>query len=204
MQRREFLSLAAAGSGSAALMASAQQAASPSSAPVPLLAADSVLRHIAFGSCANQKLPQPIWDAVLANRPDLYIFAGDNVYASAQLAAVAVALASIGLYGVLAYSVARRARELGIRMALGADRGHVRGMVLGEGLAIAAVGVALGTAGALTMVRLIESLLYEVPPRDVVTFTVTAAGLLGVAALASLLPARRATRVNPLVVLRYE
>jgi putative ABC transport system permease protein len=120
------------------------------------------------------------------------------------LAAVAVTLAAVGLYGVLAYSVARRARELGIRMALGADRDRVRSMVLKEGLAIAALGVALGTGGALLMVRLIETLLYEVPPRDVATFSITAVALLVVAALASFLPARRATRVDPVEVLRSE
>jgi putative ABC transport system permease protein len=120
------------------------------------------------------------------------------------LAGVAVTLAAVGLYGVLAYSVARRARELGIRVALGGDRARLRRMVLREGLAIAALGVAIGTAGALLMVRLIETLLYEVPPRDVATFSVTAAGLLAVAAVASFLPARRATRVDPLEVLRSE
>jgi predicted permease len=120
------------------------------------------------------------------------------------LAGVAVTLAAVGLYGVLAYSVARRARELGIRMALGADRGRVRAMVMREGLAIAGVGVALGTVGALLTVRLIESLLYEVPPRDALTFSATAAGLLAVAAIASFLPARRATRVDPVEVLRSE
>jgi putative ABC transport system permease protein len=120
------------------------------------------------------------------------------------LAGVAVALAAIGLYGVLACSVSRRSRELGVRIALGARRGRVRGMVLREGLIVATVGVALGIGGALFATRLIEQLLYEVEPGDPATFATTAALFLAVAAVASLVPAVRATRLNPVEVLRAD
>jgi len=120
------------------------------------------------------------------------------------LAGIAVTLAAVGLYGVLAYAVARRRREIGIRMALGAARRRVRTMMLAEGMALAAAGVVLGLLGSLWLVRMIESLLYDVEPRDAGTLGATAALLLGVAALASLLPARRATRVDPVETLRAE
>jgi len=120
------------------------------------------------------------------------------------LAGTALALAAVGLYGVLAYSVARRDRELGIRLALGAGEGRVRRMVLGEGLAVAGVGVALGLGGALAASRAIERLLYEVEPGDPATLAATTLLFLGVAAAACLFPARRATRVDPSEVLRQE
>jgi putative ABC transport system permease protein len=120
------------------------------------------------------------------------------------LAAVAVTLASVGLYGVLAYSVARRNRELGIRVALGADRRRVRRMVLSEGLGVAAGGIALGVAGAALATRTLEQLLYEVEPGDPSTLLGTAALFLLIAAAASLLPAARATRADPVEVLRAE
>jgi predicted permease len=120
------------------------------------------------------------------------------------LAGIAMTLAAVGLYGVLAYSVTRRRRELGIRIALGADHGRVRGMVLRQGLAVAAFGVVLGLVAAWALAGAIESLLYELEPRDPATFAATAALLLAVALVASLLPARRATGVDPAEVLREE
>lgn len=120
------------------------------------------------------------------------------------LAGIAVTLAAVGLYGVLAYAVTRRHREIGIRMALGAARRRVRTMMLREGMALAAAGVVLGLLGSFGFGRAIESLLYEVTPTDASTLVVTSALLLGIAALASLLPARRATRVDPVEALRAE
>lgn len=120
------------------------------------------------------------------------------------LAGIAVALAAVGLYGVLAFSVARRDRELAVRMALGADLRRVRGMILGEGLTVASAGVALGLAGALVASRVVAQLLYEVEPHDPATLIVTASLFLAVAAAASLLPARRATRVDPAETLRRD
>lgn len=119
-------------------------------------------------------------------------------------AVIAVFLAAVGLYGVVAYSVSLRTQEIGVRMAIGAQRGDVLGLIVGGGMKLAAIGVALGLAGALALSGLIRSLLFSVTPLDPASYVVTAAGLLGVAALACYLPARRATRVDPIVALRQE
>jgi len=119
-------------------------------------------------------------------------------------AAVALALAAIGTYGVMAYSVAERSHEIGIRMALGARAGRVLRMVLTAGLFTAAIGVAIGTAAALGLTRFMESLLFGVGVRDAATFLLAPVVLLGVAAAASFLPAHRATRLDPAAVLREE
>jgi predicted permease len=122
----------------------------------------------------------------------------------AAFAAAALALAVVGIYGVISYSVTQRTRELGIRIALGATPAAVRRMVVRQGLAIAAAGLALGLAGAAALTRLMRSLLYGVTPTDPVTFAGVAAVLVGIAVLASYLPARRATRVDPILALRAE
>jgi hypothetical protein len=122
----------------------------------------------------------------------------------AILATVAVVLASVGLYGVLSYSVGRRKREMGIRMALGARRESVRRMVLLDGLAVAAAGVVAGLVGAWLTSGLVQSLLYEVSPRDPWALGGSGVLFLAVAALASWIPARRATAVDPAEVLRSE
>jgi predicted permease len=119
-------------------------------------------------------------------------------------AGVALLLSVIGVYGVLAYTVTRRTREIGIRMALGAERGSVVGMVVRQGVAMAGTGLALGLAAALVLTRGLESLLYGVPPRDPVTFA-TVAGLFAMVALAAAwLPARRAAATDPVRALRTE
>ena len=117
---------------------------------------------------------------------------------------VALLLAAIGLYGVVAFSVSQRVREIGLRMALGASSSDVSRLVLREGLRLALAGVALGVAGALLAARFLESLLYEVEPRDPVTLVVIVALLIGVALVASYLPARRASRIDPFLALRTE
>ncbi|HEV8132144.1 MAG TPA: ABC transporter permease [Acidobacteriota bacterium] len=117
---------------------------------------------------------------------------------------LALLLASVGLYGVMVYSVTRRTREIGIRMALGAQRWEVLGLVLRDGIAIVGLGVALGMASAFAATRLIVSQLYGVSATDPRTFVAVSLILTGVALLASYLPARRATRIDPMAALRYE
>jgi ABC-type antimicrobial peptide transport system permease subunit len=122
----------------------------------------------------------------------------------ATFAIVALALASIGLYGVMAYAVANRRRELGIRMALGARRSEVMRHILGSGLTMMAVGLLIGLAGVAATGRLLASELYQVPSADPTAIAGTAAAVGVVAILASLIPALRAARVDPMTVLRGE
>jgi predicted permease len=117
---------------------------------------------------------------------------------------LALLLSAIGIYGVLAYAVTERTREIGIRMALGAEKSDITRMVLKRSLLLAAAGVALGIAGALAVTRVLTKFLFDVKPTDPATFAMVAAALVAVALLAGLLPARRATRVDPLVALRWE
>jgi predicted permease len=119
-------------------------------------------------------------------------------------AAIALALAAVGIYGVLAYLVSRRTQEIGIRLALGADRSQVLGMVLRQGVSLAAGGIVAGLIGAFALTRLMESLLYQVRPHDPLTFVAVAVAALLLALSASYLPARRATRVSPTIALRTE
>lgn len=116
----------------------------------------------------------------------------------------ALALAVIGIYGVLSYTVSRRGRELGLRMALGAEVGGIRDLVVRQGLTLVGVGVAIGLAGALVGGRLLESLLFGVTPFDPVTLTLVPTILVAAALVACYLPARRATRIDPMVALRAE
>jgi len=127
-----------------------------------------------------------------------------NMLLFALLGSLALVLATLGVYGVVACSVTQRTHEIGVRMAIGAKPADVVRMMLNEGGRLAFAGVALGSVVALAGARLIRGLLFEVSATDPLTFAGVAAGLLGVALLASYIPARRATRVDPMVALRGE
>jgi putative ABC transport system permease protein len=118
--------------------------------------------------------------------------------------AIGLLLTVTGVYGLISYTVAQRTQEIGIRMALGATRQNVVRMVLKQGVALALIGAVIGLGVSFAVARVIVSLLFEVKPTDLVTFSVATLVLLGAAVLASYVPARRATKVDPLVALRYE
>jgi putative ABC transport system permease protein len=154
-----------------------------------------------------------VW-AIDSNQPTASVQSVEAILADAQanrrfttlllglFSIVALALAAIGIYGVIAYSTAQRVQEIGIRMALGASRTNVLTSVLKEAVMIGVVGLALGIAAALALTRFLSGLLFGVGARDPMTFVALPLGLLLVAVLAALIPATRAVRVNPLVALR--
>jgi predicted permease len=145
---------------------------------------------------AVQTMDQVISKSTTPRRFSLFLLAG--------FAFLALILSAIGIYGVIAYSVVRRVHEMGIRIALGAQRRDVLRLVIGQGVLLLAIGMVIGTLGALALTRALASFLYGVRPTDPVTFVAVVAILSGVAFLACYIPARRTTRVDPMVALRYE
>jgi predicted permease len=168
-------------------------------APSPVIAA---IRHVLRDMDPNVPLlaTENQQDRVSANLEHERMIA----YLCGCFGALALTLAAVGLYGVMAYAVAQRTREVGIRMALGARRLSVIGMIVREALIPVSLGVALGVAGALAASRLIASLLFGVAPRDPVSFALAVGAMFGVALAAAAIPARRASRVEPATALRYE
>ena len=127
-----------------------------------------------------------------------------NMFLLGTFAATALLMALVGIYGVIAYSVAQRTHETGVRMALGAQRGEVMRMVIRPGLLMVLVGLVAGLIAALWLTRLMASLLYHVRPTDVPTFVVVASALMFTALFAIWVPAFRASRLDPMTALRYE
>jgi putative ABC transport system permease protein len=131
-------------------------------------------------------------------RPRLYALA------LAIYAFVAISLAAIGIYGVIAFAVVQRTREIGIRVALGAKRAQVRSLVVRDSAVVAGAGLAIGIGGAVWSSRLFEGLLFGISPLDSTTYAAVTAAFAGIALLAALLPARRAAAVDPIAALRHE
>jgi predicted permease len=149
--------------------------------------------QVVFGP---QTMDEAISASLAARRYSMLLLSG--------FAALALILASIGIYGVVSYVVNERTQEIGIRMALGASRGNVLRLILGQGARMAIFGVAAGLAVSLALARLLAGLLYGIKPTDPVTFVVVAVLLCSIALLACYLPARRATRVDPTVALKCD
>jgi ABC-type antimicrobial peptide transport system permease subunit len=163
----------------------------------------------------NNEIRQAVWSLnrdvpIALERRMIDLYAGSLARTSFALVMLAIAgsmalaLGLVGIYGVIAYVVSQRSREIGIRMALGAERSEVRKMFVRQGLALSGVGLAIGLMAALALTRLMSSLLFGIKPTDVVAYTAAVVVILGAAAVASYLPARRASAIDPVETLKAE
>ncbi|HEY6271566.1 MAG TPA: FtsX-like permease family protein [Terriglobales bacterium] len=143
-----------------------------------------------------QTMEDLLYDSVASPRFDARLFG--------ILAALALALTLVGIYAVVSYAIRHRTREFGVRIALGAESGDILQLVLKRGVVTVLAGVVIGLAGALSLTRFLHSLLFDVSPLDPATYAGVAAMLVAVSLLACYIPARRATKVDPMVALRYE
>jgi ABC-type antimicrobial peptide transport system permease subunit len=175
-----------------------------------------VVRSDRAGTAAlNNEIRDVVWSVnrdvpIALERTMQSLYAGSLAQTSFALVmlaiagSIALALGLVGIYGVMAYVVAQRSREIGIRMALGASRGQVRTMFLRQGLALSVVGLGIGLVAALALTRLMSSLLFGVASTDSVTYAAAIGVILAAAALASYLPARRASAIEPVETLKAE
>jgi putative ABC transport system permease protein len=143
-----------------------------------------------------KSMQQVLYDSVSSNRFNMILFG--------IFAAVALVLAAVGVYGVIAYTVSQRTHEIGIRVALGASSRDILKLIVGQGVVLSVIGVLLGLVAAFVLTRTMSGLLYDVSPTDPITFVSIALLLLAVAVIASYVPARRATKVDPTIALKYE
>src|SRR4030095_7786136 len=143
-----------------------------------------------------KSLDERVSETMAVSRSLMLLFTG--------FAFLSMLLASIGIYGLVSYSVSQRTRDIGIRLALGAQAADVMRLILKNGIALTLSGVVVGLAGAFALTRFLATLLFAVTPTDTLTFVTVSLVLIVVAIVASLIPARRATKVDPLVALRYE
>jgi ABC-type antimicrobial peptide transport system permease subunit len=149
---------------------------------------------------------QPVYDVkTLAQRVDEAVAVSRSLMLLfAAFALLALVLASVGIYGIVSYSVTQRTHEIGIRIALGARAANVLSLIMKNGLMLVLTGIAIGIAGALALTRFLTTLLFGVTPTDALTFVFVSGIFFVIAIVASLIPAFRATRVDPLIALRYE
>jgi putative ABC transport system permease protein len=143
-----------------------------------------------------KSLEQRVAESVAVTRALMFLFSA--------FAILALVLASVGIYGIVSYSVSQRTHEIGIRMALGAGRADVLRLIMQNGIALALAGIVLGVMGAFALTRFMTALLFGIKPTDLKTFVIVSIGLLVITIVACLIPARRATKVDPLEALRYE